>query len=110
MFKRSVLISLLLSSSACVSIDSITPVNEIRSNANKVLVALGDYKADSGHLPKQLDDLIPHYLNNIPQSPPLRFNRLEAALYYDEKNDWMGNTVVCSAKVGTEYWRCRKNK
>jgi len=110
MFKKIVLVSLLISSNACVSIDSLTPVNEIRSNANKVLLALGDYQSDSGTLPKHLNDLIPRYLNEIPQSPSLRFNRLESALYYDEKSDWMGNIVVCSAKVGTEYWRCRRNQ
>jgi len=108
--KRLLLVFLLLNSAACVSLDSIGTVDEKRSNANKVLLALSDYQSELGNLPKSLDDLIPKYLNDIPVTPAIRFNRMEESLYYDENSDWMGNTIVCSAKVGSDYWRCRKHQ
>ena len=112
MIKRFVYLLLIivsLSSVACAGFDPMGGVNEKRSNANKVLLALNDYQSDVGDMPKSLNDLVPKYLENIPAFPGLRFNRLEKSIYYDEDSDWMGNVIVCSAKVGSDYWRCRKH-
>jgi len=108
MVKQCALICLLISASACVSIDPLDKVDVKRGNANKVLLALNDYQSKEGDMPKSLNELVPKYLDDIPSTPGIRFNRLEKSLYYDEHADWMGNTIVCSAKIGSEYWRCRK--
>jgi len=110
MLLRFFLISAILSSSACVALDPLATVDEKRSNANKVLLALNNYQSDEGAMPKSLEELVPKYLEDVPVTPGIRFNRLEKSLYYDENSDWMGYTTICTAKVGSEYWRCRKQQ
>lgn len=110
LLERLFILFVLVSLTACVALDPTASVDEKRGNATKVLLALNDYQSKTGAVPKSLNDLIPQYLQGIPSVPQIRFNRLEKSIYYDERSDWMGDTIVCSARVGSDYWRCRRNK
>ena len=78
-----------------------------RENANKVLFALNNYFAEQGELPKSLEYMVPDYIDSIPNFPQFRVNRLEKSVYYDKRSDW-SSAIVCSAKIGSELWRCHK--
>jgi len=107
---RLLALGLLLTVSACVTLEPTAGVDESRSNANKVLLALNSYYAENGNVPKSLNGLVPKYMDDVPSIPAIRLNRMEKSIYYDESSDWMGHTIVCSALVGSDYWRCRKNQ
>lgn len=113
-FFRSAVVSISLSiMTACVPIqpygssygDGKDTDDPNRANANKVLYALNAYLSEQGKLPKSLEYMVPDYIDNIPNYPQIRVNKMEKAVYYDQSSGWY-SAVVCSAKIGSEQWRC----
>jgi hypothetical protein len=80
-------------------------------------VAVERYRLTNGHWPKQLDDLLPRYLSNIPIAPfdgqPLRYRRLnDGVIIYtvgeDHENDGGQRVRIkagsSDADVGFQLW------
>ena len=78
-----------------------------KAPASKVLVALDAYKNDRGRYPNSLYELVPKYLEKVPDEPSLRFDEYTATLRFAYSREWpqLGR-IVCVAHVGTTEWNC----
>jgi len=82
----------------------------LRRNANQVLMALQSWHRDKGDFPRQLSQLVPGYLPQLPESPTLRYQSTDGSLFFRYIPTWPQlRPVWCSSVGDTTNWRCEEH-
>lgn len=103
---------------ACVFLSacSVWPVNQdpagmnYRRDANRVIMALQDYRRANGVFPSGLGRLVPGYLQSLPDSPRLQYNPSDGSLAFHYIPSWPQlRPVWCNSVGNTTNWRCAEH-
>lgn len=81
---------------------------EFRSQADTLVAAIVAYKEKNGSLPEKLNDLVPAFLNALPEVANYSFYLpKESGLIYNYSPSWpqQGRTS-CSTTIGSGKWGC----
>jgi hypothetical protein len=75
--------------------------------ANQVLDALERYKKDQGRYPTSLYELVPKYVEKLPDEPTLRLDEYSGTMRFAYSREWPNpGRVVCVAVLGAHDWKC----
>ena len=95
---------------------AVWPVNQdpagmnYRRDANRVIMALQDYRHDKGSFPRDLGGLVPNYLAGVPESPRLQYNPQDGSLAFHYIPSWPQlRPVWCNSVGNTTNWRCAEH-
>jgi len=82
---------------------------QLREPANKVLTAIEQYKQENGRYPNSLYELVPKYVDRLPDEPTLRIDEYSSTLRFAYSREWpqLGR-IVCIAHFGTTDWQCEE--
>ena len=82
---------------------------QLREPANKILTAIEQYKQEHGRYPNSLYELVPKYVDRLPEEPTLRIDEYSSTLRFAYSRDWpqLGR-IVCLAHFGTTDWKCEE--
>lgn len=82
----------------------------LRRNANEVLMALQAWHHDKGGYPHRLGLLVPGYLQNLPDTPVLRYSQRDGSLSFRYIPTWPQlRPVWCASEGDTTIWRCEEH-
>jgi len=82
----------------------------LRRNANEVLMALQTYHRDKGRFPPALAELVPSYIPNLPDTPPLHYRATDGSLFFRYVPTWPQlRPVWCSSVGDSTDWRCEEH-
>jgi hypothetical protein len=82
----------------------------LRRNANQVLMALQAWHRDKGGFPRNLAELVPAYLPNLPDTPVMRYGAADGSLSFRYVPTWPQLRPVWCRSVGdTTDWRCEEH-
>jgi hypothetical protein len=109
-------IRLFVAAGALLAACSVYPVAQdpdglaLRRNANEVLMALQSWHRDKGAFPRQLSELVPAYLPELPDTPALRYQSADGSLSFRYTPFWPQlRPVWCSSVGDTTNWRCQEH-
>jgi len=112
MLRRLLIIAALALLSAC----TVWPIGEdpygqeVRRNANEVVMALQAYHRDAGTFPATLQGLVPKYLPELPNEPRLQYDRDIGSLAFRYTPSWPQlRPVWCSTAGNTTDWHCNEH-
>jgi hypothetical protein len=107
--KRVLCLSLLLALSAC----SVYPPGEDENGkqmiaaATPVLVAINKYMDDTARPPKNLQVLVPKYLDKVPDAPKIDMDVPHNVLTFKYIQSSSHNSeIICMAFIGQTDWSC----
>lgn len=80
---------------------------KLQALGTPVLEAAREYMDENARYPKSIQQLVPQYLQAIPDEPRIYFDVKGAAFYFKYKQeDHGGLPVVCHALIGQTEWVC----
>jgi hypothetical protein len=80
---------------------------QLKEPANKVLTAIDQFKQDKGRYPNSLYELMPKYVDKLPEEPLLRIDEHSGRLRFAYSREWPDTgRIVCIALFGTTDWKC----
>ena len=78
-----------------------------RRSANKIIMALQNYRRDKGEFPVTLGMLAPGYMPSLPEVPDVRYEPRDGSLRYAYTPSWPQlRPVRCVSEGNTTVWRC----
>lgn len=81
-----------------------------RRDANRILIALQDYRRDKGVFPDTLAMVTPQYLPTLPDVPNIRYSPADGSLRYHYIPSWPQlRPVHCASEGNTTVWRCSEH-
>lgn len=82
----------------------------LRREANRVMMALEDWHRDRGNFPRDLHDLVPRYLPELPDTPRLQYRPSDGSLAFRYIPSWPQlRPVWCSSVGDTTNWVCTEH-
>jgi hypothetical protein len=84
---------------------------EQRREANVVMTAVQTYDHATGHLPQNLNALVPTYLAALPSRPELQYDPRNGSMSYQYHGSWPQIQIIyCQSEGNTTIWRCNESK
>jgi hypothetical protein len=82
----------------------------LRRSANQVMIALQAWHRDKGGFPNHLSELVPAYLQELPDTPALRYQQTDGSLAFRYIPTWPQlRPVWCNSVGNTTNWRCEEH-
>ncbi|HVA56177.1 MAG TPA: hypothetical protein VNI53_10350 [Gammaproteobacteria bacterium] len=107
---KTLVIAVLLTLSGCALYPPGVDPNgqKLQAAATPVLEAIHTYITDNMRMPKNLNDLIPKYIKQLPDEPKLTYDLLHNVVTFHYIQSLSKNSVVtCSAFIGQTGWVCQ---
>lgn len=79
-----------------------------RKQANLLIDAAMDYKEKNGNLPSSLQELVPAYINELPDvANKSIYSKETGNLIYDYSPSWPDQgRISCFTVIGSAKWKC----
>lgn len=84
---------------------------QLKEPAGRVLAAVTQFNGDQGRYPSSLYELVPKYLQSLPDEPGLKLDAYVGTLSFAYSQEWPQLTrVLCTTRLQAADWKCEEYK